>query len=133
LSYEHANLSAAPRVKEINERLRDLSGKILAVQNVFTPIDEPTSTPPPTDIETEPATPPSNANKKISPIQGRKSPPSRTPTAAKQKYNFPQLEETYNELRNERTSLSAELGELIKPVNEQKESWTRTFPSTWST
>jgi cytochrome c1 len=31
------------------------------------------------------------------------------------------LEETYNELRNERTALSAELGELVKPVNEQKE------------
>ena len=36
LSFEQANQSAAPRVKEINEKLRDLSGKILAVQNVFT-------------------------------------------------------------------------------------------------
>jgi cbb3-type cytochrome oxidase cytochrome c subunit len=43
------------------------------------------------------------------------------PDGSKQKYNFPQLEETYNELKNERTRLSAELGELIKPVNEQKE------------
>ena len=41
------------------------------------------------------------------------------PTAAKTDY--PHLEETYNELRNERTALSAELGELIKPVNEKKE------------
>jgi cytochrome c2 len=31
------------------------------------------------------------------------------------------LEETYNDLKNERTQLSAELGELIKPVNEKKE------------
>ncbi len=43
------------------------------------------------------------------------------PDGSKQKYNFPQLEETYNELKTERTALSAELGELIKPVNEQKE------------
>jgi len=31
LSFEQASQSAAPRIKEINEKLRDLSGKILAV------------------------------------------------------------------------------------------------------
>src|SRR5229473_6741943 len=36
LSYEQASQSAGPRIKEINEKLRDLSGKILAVQNTFT-------------------------------------------------------------------------------------------------
>ncbi len=35
--------------------------------------------------------------------------------------NYDELEETYNELKNERTQLSAELGDLIKPVNEKKE------------
>src|SRR3989440_12386587 len=35
-AYDQAAQSAAPRVREINERLRELSGKILAVQNVFT-------------------------------------------------------------------------------------------------
>src|SRR5258708_25594156 len=34
--FENASQSAAPRIKEINERLRDLSAQILAVQNVFT-------------------------------------------------------------------------------------------------
>src|SRR6267143_1937480 len=34
--YESASQNAAPRIKEINLRLRDLSAKILAVQNVFT-------------------------------------------------------------------------------------------------
>src|SRR5246127_5594379 len=34
--YDQASHMAAPRIKEINERLRDLGGKILAVQNVFT-------------------------------------------------------------------------------------------------
>src|SRR5260370_7976435 len=34
--FETASQSAAPRIKEINERLRDLSAQILAVQNVFT-------------------------------------------------------------------------------------------------
>src|SRR6266852_9084105 len=35
-AYESASQKAAPRIKEINERLRELSAKILAVQNVFT-------------------------------------------------------------------------------------------------
>src|SRR5262249_59038482 len=43
------------------------------------------------------------------------------PDGSIKKFNFSQLEETYNELKNQRTSLGAELGELIKPINEQKE------------
>ncbi len=35
-AYDQASQMAAPRIREINERLRDLSGQILAVQNVFT-------------------------------------------------------------------------------------------------
>ena len=35
-AYDQANKSAAPRAKEIKEKLRDLSAKILAIQNVFT-------------------------------------------------------------------------------------------------
>jgi len=34
--YENASQQAAPRIKEINERMHDLSAQILAVQNVFT-------------------------------------------------------------------------------------------------
>src|SRR5258708_12979610 len=39
---------------------------------------------------------------------------------SKATYTYPQLEETYNDLKTERGKLSAELGELIKPVSEQK-------------
>src|SRR5258708_32877338 len=43
------------------------------------------------------------------------------PDGKKQPFkNYDELEETYNDLKNERTRLSAELGELIKPVNEKK-------------
>src|SRR5258708_12945979 len=34
--FDAASQAAAPRIKEINEKLHDLSAKILAVQNVFT-------------------------------------------------------------------------------------------------
>src|SRR5437867_13145805 len=44
------------------------------------------------------------------------------PDGKKQTFkDYDELEKTYNDLKNERTQLSAELGELIKPVDEQKE------------
>ena len=42
------------------------------------------------------------------------------PDGSKQKFTFPQLEETYNEIRNERTKLSLELGDVLKPVTAAK-------------
>jgi cytochrome c551/c552 len=38
------------------------------------------------------------------------------PDGHKEKYDFVRLEEKYNELKDERTKLSAELGEVLKPV-----------------
>jgi len=120
LSFEQANQGAAPRVREINERLRDLSGKILAVQNVFTDrrayVNASTY-----DIETETSNSAKQRKQKNLDAYKQEVTSVEYPDGSRQKYNFPQLEETYNELKNERTRLSAELGELIKPVNEQKE------------
>ena len=42
------------------------------------------------------------------------------PDGSKASYTYPQLEETYNDLKAQRTALSAELGEVIKPVSAQK-------------
>lgn len=120
LSFEQANQSAAPRVKEINEKLRDVGAKILAVQSVFTDrrayVNASTY-----DIETETSNAAKQRKQRNLDAYKQEVTTVEMPDGSKQKYNFPQLEETYNELRNERTSLSAELGELIKPVNEQKE------------
>ena len=120
LSYEQANQSAAPRVKEINEKLRDLSPKILAVQNVFTDrrayVNASTY-----DIETETSNSAKQRKQRNLDQYKQEVTTVEYPDGSQQKYNFPQLEETYNELKNERTALSAELGEIIKPVNAQKE------------
>jgi cbb3-type cytochrome oxidase cytochrome c subunit len=120
LSYEQANKGAAPRIKEINEKLRDVGAKILAVQNVFTDrrayVNASTY-----DIETETSSSAKQRKQRNLDAYKQEVTTVEMPDGSKQKYNFPQLEETYNELRNERTSLSAELGELIKPVNDQKE------------
>ena len=120
LSFDQASQSAAPRIKEINEKLRDVGAKILAVQNVFTDrrayVNASTY-----DIETETSSSAKQRKQKNLDQYKQEVTTVEFPDGSKRKYNFPQLEETYNELRNERTSLSAELGELIKPVNEQKE------------
>ena len=42
------------------------------------------------------------------------------PDGSKKKYNFQQLEETYNEIRDERTKLSLELGDVLKPATAAK-------------
>src|SRR5205814_2178555 len=119
--YEAASQSAAPRIKEINEKLRGLGADILAVQNVFTDrrayVNASTY-----DIETT-----SSASSKKTTQQDLdeyKAKPSTVemPDGKKRTFkNFDELEETYNELKNERTQLSAELGELLKPVTEKKE------------
>src|SRR6201982_2139186 len=120
LSYEQARLSAAPRYKEINEKIRDVGGKILAVQNVFTDrrayVNASTY-----DIETDPSNSAKQRKQRNLDAYKQEVTTVEYPDGSKQEYNFLQLEETYNELRNERTRLSVELGESIKPVNEQKE------------
>jgi cytochrome c551/c552 len=118
--YEATSQAAAPRIKEINERLRDLSAQILAVQNVFTDrrayVNALTYS-----IETE-----TSASSKKSQLEDlaaykQKKATVEMPDGKKQDFDFDHLEETYNDLKNERTQLSAELGDLLKPVNEKKQ------------
>ncbi len=119
--FENASQDAAPRVKEINENLRDLSGKILAVQNTFTDrrayVNALTYS-----IETETSASSKKSKQKDLEEYKKEGSTVEMPDGKKQSFkNYDELEETYNDLKNERTRLSAELGELIKPVNEKKE------------
>jgi cytochrome c551/c552 len=118
-AYDQANQSAAPRAREINEKLRDLSAKILAVQNVFTDRRAFVNA---LTYELETSTSSSSKQSKQKSLDSYKQEVTTVeyPDGSKQKYNYDQLEETYNALKEERTKLSAELGELIKPVNELK-------------
>ena len=118
--YETASQGAAPHIKELNEKLRDLSAKILAVQNVFTDrrayVGALTY-----EIETE--TSASAKQRKQKDLEKYKQEVTSVifPDGSKQNYNYRQLEDIYNDLKNQRTLLSVELGEAIKPVNDQKE------------
>jgi hypothetical protein len=100
--------------------LRDLSAKILAVQNVFTDrrayVNALTY-----KIETTTTRP--RASKASSTIwkSTNRKPVVEYPDGSKASYTFPQLEETYNDLKDAtHQALSAELGEVIKPVSEPK-------------
>jgi cytochrome c551/c552 len=116
-----ASQVAAPRIKEINEKLHDLSAKILAVQNLFTDrrayVGASTY-----GIETE-TSPSAKQSKQRSLDEYKKESitvemPDGKPQIFK---NYDDLEKTYNDLKNERTLLSAGLGDLIKPVSEKKQ------------
>jgi mono/diheme cytochrome c family protein len=117
--YESTYQQAAARTKEINDQLRTLSAKILAVQNIFTDrrayVNALTY-----DIET--TTSASSKQNKLKDLEKYKQQTAvvEYPDGSKATYTYPQLEETYNDLKTERAKLSAELGELIKPVSDQK-------------
>jgi cytochrome c551/c552 len=118
-AYDQASQTAAPRVKEINEKLRDVGAKILAVQNVFTDrrayVNALTY-----EIETDTSAASKQSKQKDLTNYKQRIATVEMPDGNTQRYNFDELEETYNSLKDERTKLSAELGELIKPANEQK-------------
>jgi cytochrome c551/c552 len=119
-AYDKSYQDAAPRVKELNEKLRELSAKILAAQNVFTDrrayVNALTY-----DIETETSASAKQSKQKDLDKYKQEITPVEYPDGSKQNYNYQQLEEAYNSLKDERTKLSVELGEVIKPVNEKKE------------
>jgi cytochrome c551/c552 len=117
--YDQLNKETLPKATEINEKLRALSAKILAVQNIFTDrrayVNALTY-----DIET--TTSPSSKQSKLKDLEKYQQQTAvvEYPDGSRASYTYPQLEETYNSLKAERTRLSADLGETIKPVSEQK-------------
>jgi cytochrome c551/c552 len=119
-AYEQASQNAAPRARDINEKLRDLSAKILAIQNVFTDrrayVNAATY-----DIETDTSASSKQSKQKKLAAYKEEVASVEFPDGSRQQYNFDKLEEAYNSLKEERTRLSVELGEVLKPVNAQKE------------
>lgn len=116
-AYDHAYQAAKPRRDEIQKQLNDLNAKILAVQNVFT--DRRAYANALTyNIETDTSS--SGKKSKQDDLEKYKDKKSTVeyPDGHKAQYNYRELEETYNSLKDERTRLSAGLGEVLKPVTE---------------
>lgn len=117
--YKQVYEESKPRVEQLQGQISDLSAKILAVQNVFTDrrayVNALTY-----EIETDES--PSGKQSKRKDLEKYKQKPATVeyPDGHKETYNFTQLEEKYNELKDERGKLSAELGDTLKPVTAAK-------------
>jgi cytochrome c551/c552 len=118
-AYTQADQQSKARREEIRKELDDVNGKILAVQSVFTDrrayVNAVTY-----DIETTEST--SSKQSKQKKLDNYKAEVATVeyPDGHKEKYNFNQLEEKYNDLKADRAKLGAELAALLKPVTEAK-------------
>jgi cytochrome c551/c552 len=109
--------AAAPRKNELQKQISDLSAQILAVQSVFTDRRAYVNA-----LTYKWETSASNSDKQSlqKQINEYKAEPAAVefPDGHKEKLSFPQLEERYNSLRDERTKLGAQLAEVLKPATE---------------
>ncbi len=114
-----ADKQAAPAMKKINEHLKEVSARLLAVQNVFTDkrawVNAKVY-----EIETDDSE--SGKKSKQRDLDNYKKQQFTVdfPDGSRKQFNFEQLEEEYTALREEKARLNAELGDLLKPVNEAK-------------
>jgi cytochrome c2 len=118
-AYEQANQQGSPRVKQLSEEVRELSAKILAVQSVFTDKRAYVNA---LNYEIETDTSASGKQSKQKKLEEYKKEvwAVQYPDGHTEQYDFRKLEETYNELKDERTKVSAQLGEALKPITEAK-------------
>jgi hypothetical protein len=116
---DQATQQATPRVRELQKQIGDLSAKILAVQSVFTDrrayVNALTY-----QIETSTSASSKQSIQKDLDQYKQEIATVEYPDGSKQKYNFKQLEEAYNDLKDQRAKLNAELGDTLKPVTQAK-------------
>ena len=113
--YEKAYQDSKAQAEEARKKLDDASARLLAVQSVFTDRRAYVNA---LTYELETSKSDSEKAGKRKEIDKYKSEQATVefPDGSKKNFTFPQLEETYNEIRDERTKLSLELGDVLKPV-----------------
>ena len=118
-NWKKAVADTAPKTSEIRNKLDDTNARLLAVQSVFTDrrayVNALTY-----ELETSTsASAKANKQKEIDQYKAELA-TVEFPDGTRKKFTFPQLEETYNEIRNEKTQLSLELGDAGKPATEAR-------------
>ena len=113
--YKQASEQAAPQIKQLHDRIADLSAQILAVQNVFTDKRAYVSA---VTYEIETDTDPSSKQSKQRNLQKWEQQQFTVvfPDGSRKKYNFEQLEAEYNGLKDQRTDANSQLGDVLKPI-----------------
>src|SRR5579872_3690437 len=114
-AWKKATEDSAPQAAEARKKLDDASARLLAVQSVFTDrrayVNALTY-----ELETsDSASAKASKQKEIDKYKEKKA-TVEFPDGTRKKFTFQQLEETYNDIRNERTKLSLDLGDVLKPV-----------------
>ena len=101
--------------KAAREKLDDASARLLAVQSVFTDRRAYVNA---LTYEEETSTSDSAKKSKQEEIKEYKDKKATVefPDGSKKQFTFEELEKTYNEIRDERTKLSLDLGDVLKPV-----------------
>jgi len=117
--YDKAYQASKAQGEEARKKLDDASARLLAVQGVFTDRRAYVNA---LTYELETSTSASAKASKQKDIDAYKAGQATVefPDGTRKKFTFPQLEETYNEIRDERTKLSLELGDVLKPVTAAK-------------
>jgi cytochrome c551/c552 len=118
-SYDQAYRNSKAQGEEARKKLDDASARLLAVQSVFTDRRAYVNA---LTYELETSSSSSAKASKQKDIDKYKAEQATVefPDGSKKKFTFPQLEETYNEIRDERTKFSLELGDVLKPVTAAK-------------
>ncbi len=114
-AYEKAKDDTKAQAAEMRTQLDDANARLLAVQAVFTDrrayVNALTY-----ELETSAgAAEKASKQKQIDQYKAELA-TVEFPDGSRKKFNFQQLEETYNEIRNEKTKRSLELGDVLKPV-----------------
>ncbi|MFL6444013.1 MAG: c-type cytochrome [Candidatus Sulfotelmatobacter sp.] len=118
-SWKKASQDAAPQMTEVRRKLDDANARLLAVQSVFTDrrayVNALTY-----EYETSSsASAKASKAKEIREYKDRKA-TVEFPDGSRKQFNFEELEKTYNDIRDEKTKISLELGEVGKPATEAK-------------
>ncbi len=117
-NYETAYQASKAQSEEARKKLDDASARLLAVQSVFTDrrayVNALTY-----EYETGSESAKPGKKKEIDAYKAEEA-TVPFPDGTKKRFTFQQLEETYNEIRDERTKLSLELGDVLKPVTAAK-------------
>lgn len=119
-AYRQANEAAEPRAKQIRDKLHIISANLLAVQSVFTDKRAYTNA---IIYQIETSTSESakkNKQQELEQFKARQTSVAM-PDGSVKRLNYDQLEKLYNDLRQEKTDASLELGEVLKPVTEAQE------------
>jgi cytochrome c551/c552 len=114
-----ATEDSSAAAKAAREKLDDASARLLAVQSVFTDRRAYVNA---LTYELETSESKSARESKANEIKEYKDRKATVefPDGTRKQFDFDELEKTYNDIRDERTKLSLELGDVLKPVTDAR-------------